>query len=889
MDLLKNLTIKNLKLNKKRTIVTIIGIILSVALITAVASMFFSARESLIEFEMQQEGNYHYGFSDVPAEDLETFKLNRKIENIYITKALGYATIEGIKNEYKPYAYVKAYSQESLENLGVNLIEGRLPENENEIVIPSHLKTNGGVTLNVGETIKLNIGKRVSDGEELNQSNPFVPDVKEEIINQEAHTYTIVGIMERPSSRGLEAYSAPGYTFITYLASESEITGKVDVYIRYTQSSLKEHAILTANILNVDEIAFDKVYGSKEYTLSQAQYNEAIEMISNGKYEFHQKDYLITLESGLIKDSTLQALATAVVIVIIIIIATSVFCIKNSFDISITEKTKQYGMLASVGATKKQIKRNVYYEAFILGLIGIPIGILCGLVASYILIIVNNHFLKQMLTFELIFSFSWLSILFAITLGVITIYLSARRSAKRASKIAPIVAIRNSENIKINPKKVKSPKYINKIFGIGGEISYKNLKRSKKKYRTTVISITVCVTVFIALYSFMNLAFDVVKAEYQTTDYNLTFSYRQSKGNDVKSKLDTISKLNTVKRFSSIKSDTFYFMTDDYSKEYLEINPNISNTHTNKEENFYNVNEAVSIKVVGDEEYIRYIKKLGLNYDEVADKCILINDVYEYTTINERTVQVQVPKYNLKAGDTISGDIDVYTSGNEYETRTFNLEIAKITTEVPMGVNKYNYNAVIIVSEKFAEKYMKEEHYEQIYIDSSDCTKTQDDIEEILKDNSYSLSNIGENVQMMESFYTLIAIFLYGFIIVIALIGITNIFNTVTTNMNLRRREFAMLKSIGMTNKEFNRMIRLESFFYGTKSLAIGIPLGCILSYAIYDALMSGDLIIKYRLPIGAIIISILAVFILITVIMKYSMRKINNQNTIETIRNENI
>ena len=141
----------------------------------------------------------------------------------------------------------------------------------------------------------------------------------------------------------------------------------------------------------------------------------------------------------------------------------------------------------------------------------------------------------------------------------------------------------------------------------------------------------------------------------------------------------------------------------------------------------------------------------------------------------------------------------------------------------------------------------------------------------------------------MRSIYTLIAIFLYGFMIVIALIGITNIFNTITTNMNLRKREFAMLQSIGMTKKEFKRMIKLESIFYCAKALLIGIPIGCGLSYIIFKALMSGDLIIKYSLPIGAITISIIAVVLLISTIMRYSISKINKNNIIDTIRNDNI
>ena len=142
---------------------------------------------------------------------------------------------------------------------------------------------------------------------------------------------------------------------------------------------------------------------------------------------------------------------------------------------------------------------------------------------------------------------------------------------------------------------------------------------------------------------------------------------------------------------------------------------------------------------------------------------------------------------------------------------------------------------------------------------------------------------------MMKSLHLLIAIFLYGFVAVIALIGITSIFNTITTNMELRKREFATLKSVGMTTKEFNRMISLESFFYGTKSLLIGIPIGIFLSYWLSRLLNEGEDIVKYQIPFTSIFVSIIIVFLLITIIMKYSIIKINKQNTIETIRNENI
>lgn len=883
MELLNKLTMKNLKLNKKRTIVTIIGIVLSVALITAVASLFFSARSSLIRFEIKQKGNFHYCFYDVPLQNINDFKGNRKIETMYLMQNLGYDYLNGSKNEYKPYVCVKAFDKNALENLAINLLEGRFPENENEILVPSHTKTNGGVTFNIGEKITLNLGTRVSDGEELNQNNPYFPEQNEEIINTTSHTYTIVGIIERPSTE-IEGYSAPGYTFITYMDNENLTGEKFDVFVRYTKEGLKDDLKVTANILGVDEEVYKKLYGGDEF-LKTDELLELTQKLGEPKYRTDINSYLILLETGIIGDSTLKALGTAVIVVVIIIIITSVFCIKNSFDISITEKTKQYGMLSSIGATRKQIKKNVHYEAFILGLIGTPIGILVGELAAYILIIISNHLLKDALNVELIFSFSWIAIIFAIILSFVTIYLSARRSAKRASKITPITAIRNSENIKIKSKKIKSPKVINKIFGIGGEISYKNLKRSKKKYRTTVISIIVCVSVFIALSSFINLAFNVIKVEYQNEDYNIQINYATSA--DMDEKMKEIYNLDGIKSYSVISNRGLNFTTDKYSKEYLEIYPNVGNeTYTDEDGTEHTITNYISVYSVNTEEFTRYVKSLGLKYEEVKDKGILINNVYEMKKVNDKYIQVEIPMYSFKVGESIKGYIDNERDGK----KDCSIEIAKITTEVPMGMSKYQSgNACIFIDEKLEENIMGDSYSKYVYIDSKNANKTQEEIEKILGNADYRLMNIDEDAKMMDSFYTLVAIFLYGFITVIALIGVTNIFNTITTNMNLRRREFAMLKSIGMTKKEFNRMIRLESFFYGMKSLIIGIPIGCVLSYLIYKALVSGNLIIKYQLPISAIIISAIAVFLLITTIMKYSINKINKQNIIETIRNDNI
>lgn len=857
MTLLNKLTIKNLKLNRKRTIVTIIGIMLSVALITAVASMYASGIKSLIKYETIIKGDFHTAFYNVPTSDIDKFINNRNIEKLNITEGLGYAKIDS-KNEDKPYAYLKGFTKDALNNLSVRLVKGRLPENTNEIVIPTHLKTNGRLDLKLNDSITLEVGKRIdSKGSELSQSDKYQNTAGEQLVETQTKTYKIVGIVERPATN-IEYYTAPGYTFITYIDSKN-LSGNVDIYAKFTKDGVKNWYKTIANILGVSQVLFRKVYNQE---IESEKLTEQLKKT----YMFDMNKYLIDLETNPISSTSMGDLGKVLAIVIVIIVFTSIFCIKNSFDISITEKIRQYGMLRSIGATKKQIKRNVFYEATILGLIGIPLGIILGCLATYILIIISNYYLTDVIQtgFKLELVFSTYAILVAIILGIITIYFSALKSATRASKVSEIDSIRNSANLKISSKKIKSPKYIKKLFGIGGVISFKNLKRNKKKYRTTIISITVSTFVFIALYSFMELAFQNVNNELKVSDFNISLSTNAINDYSYSKFLKTVN-LSGVEDYAILRNSELSFTGSHSSKEYLEY-------FGTKKEN--DAEEDITIFAIGKKQYDKYIKSLGLNYDDIKDKVILFDKQYitSYDKNNNKITK------NIRVYDFNKGD--VITSTN----KQLNLEIGAISSIGP-NLLKNLSNSYLIISDEMFDKIAKTNNLD-IYYKASNADKLQDELDSYLNGESYNIDNKEENVRIMNNLFTLIAIFLYGFIIVISLIGITNIFNTITTNMELRKQEFAMLKSIGMTSKEFKRMIRLESLFMGIKSLLFGILIGIMLSYLIY---LSSDSDIPYKLPIVAIIISILVVFILISLIMKYSLNKISKQNTIETIRNENI
>lgn len=863
MNLLNRLTLKNLRLNKKRTLVTIIGIILSTALITGVATLVSSFRSTIIEYEKQHSGDYHYVFYNVPADDLKYIRNNRNVEDVYLNEDLGYSLLNGGKNEDKPYLYLKAYSKDSIEKLGISLVDGRLPENDNEVVISSHIKSNGGVEYKIGDELDLNLGERISDGESLGQGVALKDVENEEFVPKSEKTYKIVGIIERPNL-DVEPYRAPGYTVLTIL-SDKYVTNNLNVYVRY--KDVKKHITTTAQIIGIDEQVMKRITDPSNGMISESD----AEAFGNAKYSFSENDGLLRWENLEFNESTTNTLYAVSAVVIVIIIVTSVFCIKNSFEISITEKTRQYGMLASVGATSKQIRKNVLYEGLILGLIGIPVGILSGLVAIFILLKVISNILKDFLGIEFIYATSFLAIAISIVLASITIYLSARKSAKKASKISPIEAIRNTDDIKIKAKKLRTPKIIKSLFGVGGDISYKNLKRNRKKYRTTVISIIVSVSIFIAMSAFVQYAFGATSVYYKDYDYNLVVNASES---DINQLLE-IAKNDTVKKYSIARQLVLDVsgkeLTNHYTNEKKSADESIGVINPDNEKDY------ITIVAVGKEEYMRFLNKNGLKYEDVKDKVILKDSTKTY--IDSKKTYSMYRIYDYKKGDHISASID---------GKSINLEIAAIVDSVPMGLqNDYYSNGMLIVSDEFFDKYKnKDDMSVSLYADSSNPSE----LEEFAKKSSAVkyVENIETMVKEQSAMWLVISIFLYGFIAVISLIGVTNIFNTITTNMELRQKEFANLKSIGMTKKEFNRMIRLESVLYGGKALVIGIPIGVILSYLLFKAFgISYEM--TYELPFKAIGISIVVVAILIWVIMRFSLKKINKQNIIETIRKDNI
>lgn len=238
MKLMRRLTHSSLRLNPVRTMVTILGIALSTALITAVLTLFSCGRDAFINYKRAQDGDWHVALYSVDENRIEQIAAMDEVERISRVKGIGFSRIEGIQNDSKPYVCVRAYDETSMETLGIRLTQGRLPKEPNEIVIPSHLYTNGRFKdWKVGDQITLELGQRETGSTvyPLYLNNAYDPAIEEKLIHNQNKTYTVVGQTERPSYL-IENLDAAGYTCVTALGDDH--SDGYTVFVRLKKTAL---------------------------------------------------------------------------------------------------------------------------------------------------------------------------------------------------------------------------------------------------------------------------------------------------------------------------------------------------------------------------------------------------------------------------------------------------------------------------------------------------------------------------------------------------------------------------------------------------------------------------------------------------------------------------
>lgn len=860
MSIFNKVALQELKKNRTRTIVTIIGVILSAAMITAVAVFGVSLLNYMTEGAKAKYGDWHAMFYDVNSAFVQEQTDDKEVADAVWIENIGYAALEGGQNSDKPYLFIAGFSEEAFDSIPIYLVSGRLPENSGEILVPAHVAANGGVKISVGDTLTVEVGKRISGDETLNQHDSYRSG-DETLVLSEKRTYKVVGICQRPS---FEEQSAPGYTLITRSDSQAD---NLSLFV-----TLKNPGQVRAY---VDNVAQDGGY-----------------ILNDEVLRF----------MGLSGDKLFNTLLYSVAgIVIAIIMIGSVFLIYNSFSISLSERTRQIGILASVGATSKQLRNMVVFEGLCISVVGIPIGILAGIGSMGLIIFgVSENFGEILYSgVPLTLTVSLPAIITAAAVSMVTILISSYIPAKKAANMPVMECIRQTNEVKVESKAVKTSKHAQRICGLEGVLALKNFKRNRKRYRSIVLSLVLSVVLFIAASSFVT---DLKQASEQAivyTTYDIGLSTPDMDDSQMIALYDSLKSVDGVEE-SSYQVYLNYSGTvkaQEFSGDYWEA----AGGDLSEEE----IPLTMSVQFLDDSTYLGIVEDLGLPAEEytgenakvIALAKMWINDnrmheVNEFPdmflqssmelTITPKTMDEAKPEQgqtvDMTFVETVFPDTLPITEGS-YEEQPYIFQV----------VIPWSLKDTMLPADSSAEILAK-----GITFESRTPAQSTEEMKSMIQEmgitSNYTLMNTREMLSESRNYIFIANVFAYIFIVVISLIAVANVFNTISTNIKLRRRELAMLRSVGMSDRDFNKMMRFECAFYGMRALLFGLPIAVAVSWLIYQAMFVGGAEgIEFAIPWVSMGISVCSVLLVIFVTMMYAVSKIKKENIIDALRDDMI
>lgn len=862
MNIINKLTRKHMFTNRKRTMVTILGIIISVAMFTAVTTGTASVENYFQQMEMMHSGKWHVEYQNVTKDVVNKLAEDSNTEYLSLSKELGYSLFTDSTEEQRPYLHFTAMDAKGFDMMNIELVSGRLPKNESEILISKQMQKNSNKVYEIGDTLEVKLGERYKYNEagektRLDQNNWYQTNEEGEAneqweANGDSRSLVIVGIMEEPNFD-----YGPGFTVISGINVEAKATYCAKVFLN-----------------TVDGDLYQDVYAlAKKLSISQVEYHNSL-----------LKYYGVSVDA-----SYNQMIDNLEIILIAIIMVGSISLIYNSFAISISERTKQFGMLSSVGTTKRQKMHAVLYEGFLCGCVSIPVGILAGLLGIGITFwAINPMFLNALdtdLPLEMVVSSK--AIIIAAIVSAITIIISAYLPARRASKITAMEAIRQQKDIKISPRSLKTNRLNRRIFGLEGDLALKNLKRNKKRYRVIVFSLGISIVLFISVSAYTHYLTAAVglSTENNSGDVNIgSLSYEE-----VHSILPALKNLETLSDITVMYNFLIdYELSDDDSKwyatkEWLE--------YPEKED--YNLDWRVT--ALDDEAFAKYAKVSQITIPENSDAipAIVINrqrNTVQYTITD--IVPMQIEPNTVLTAKAISGYGLVSLDSVDFN-------VIGTTDECPLGVQYDSTTGMVqvIIPEnrisdlaKVKGEINKDIAYCRISGNTSAPEKITQQIEEIMDaqiptNEAYIINSANEAIRSGQM-VTVFNIFAYGFIILISMISIANMCNTISTSFAVRRSEFAVLKSVGMTPGAFKKMIVFESLLYGLKALILGLPIGMLFNYLIYKSVRD-NFSTDYAIPYMTYAVVVISVFVVVGVAMIYSTSKTRKDNIIDGLKSE--
>ena len=858
MKIINKLTWRHLWVNRRRTVITLFGIIISVAMVTAVFTSVGSLMRSLSDITAAYDGAWHAQYMNLQDKDVQTLSKQKNVKTIGLLADIGQMDCNTKEDSGRNETSIIAGNQNLFAINKMKPAAGRLPNNTRELMVTKSYLQRNKLNWKVGDTVTVQTASYPTGAQEAEATGgePIV----------ENRTFTVCGILEVQNQlTGMNG---------AFCGMDDTVAGGYTAQVQFSH--------LGSNTPKDIKAAAKAVYG------------KAVNNDWSDLYTIHT-DYL--MYNGVqMSDEVTQALYGFVAIILLIIILASVFMIYDSFAVSYQQRARYLGMLASVGATRTQKRGSVYFEGFILGCIGIPIGILCGIGGIAVTLrALSDSFMKTVMvatgdSIRLRAVVDWKIIVFSVLISALTIFISAWIPAHRASKITPIEALRQTNTVKVKKaKKLKTSRLRQKLFGFEDVLAVKNYKRNAKRSRTVVLALAVSVILFLTTTNFTSMLTTMVDSEYVGMQFDV---YESVYSSDGPLSVDLVEKLNKeVSRMPGIESIRIcadnQMLVDGLDKQLTA------------EAKKANMARYMNVLGVDNDTFAALAKEAGIDpsvcQDDKIPTGILINRV-QVPTVEKQSLVLN-PLQGSLAGQTLTGSMEGYDSeGNELYAKytakvaaQMNKEASNLgsfmrpTLVVPMHSYLVHFPSVLaernIVS--YARYYITAQDHDRVYTEVSDLLNDTEGISH----NGYDATAQAETMRALR---IVVMTFGYGFITLITLISVMNIINTISSGMEERRREFAMIKSVGMTPRSFKKSIYLENIRYGVMALVWGLPVSLGLDFLMYK-ILGGSFDYGYTFRWYYYLAAALAVFAVIGVALLYALDKIKKDNLIETLKRDDI
>lgn len=860
MNLYTSLTLRYLKQNKRRTLVTIIGIILATALICGIGNICTSFMDYQMRNEIQSNGSFYVTFNNIDKEKADIITKSSGVSEYGYKKDLGSIILDK-KNSTS--IDINVFDKNTINSFQITLKNGSYPKNQSEIIVTEDLLNKWNKK--IGDKITLNLGELIYDD----------MGIISKLKNPQKTTFKIVGTLDKAP------YNSKLFAIAGFDINSVDKNEKFDV------------SICTKNPKDIYKTAISI---GENIGLAQADETNDEDYSYNDQTSMYYKD--IKFNEGLLRllgassyDNINTTLILIVGLVASLVIIATIATIYNSFSIAISERKKQFGILNSIGATKSQVMKLVFLEGFLVSIVGIPIGLLSGTIAIDIVFKVIKTFFKTSAfgELELRVVFSPIVLIISTLVILLTIFISALIPAINAAKISPLEAIKNSSNLKVG--KIKSSKLVKKIFKTEGELAYKNLRRNKGKFRITLFSLIISIVIFISFNGFVDMFIEANQINYGTITNDLTlYENKLFTKEEVQNTINELKKINGIKDIAIDKGYNLNVHVDEKN-----INKDLRESlkqsdYVDMDNSTYNfINSRLSTP--GDFS-ISNIKlsegKFNKETAKAENGVILVRYSYQESLAKKGKVVLT----NYKVGDTLNCTVYSYDSDGNEKQKEVKLKILAITDEILTGNKQYPETSfgVVAYDDLIHSLGIKDDESSSnsYYVATNQEKSTRDEVKKVAEENSLSVIDSIDEAQKFEQTMNVMKIFVYGFIVVISLVSVTNIVNTISTNINLRKREFAVIKSIGVTPQGFKKMIYMESILYGILSLLYGIPIGICMNM-LMNKILEGVITVQTLIPYKAILICVVAIFIITFIASYIPLKKISKENIIDNIRQESI